>query len=194
MYERENDTAQISFQWVVGDLKAHEKNIGQLIKSDYTYFITIVSRLIAFALTYVVADALLPNAEFFVLLWIVLAASFSIWVSVGIEIFYMRTLERVQADDPRKVGWNGIWLDSHGIVWSTETTEDYTSWLGVSDIIEQDGSLWIRTGPAHGHFIPPRVFASAEELADCMDLISKLRANPLPPRHLENSTEDLVRH
>ena len=60
MYEREDDTAHISFQWVVGDNKAQEKNIRELIRSDHTYAITVASRLVAFALTYVVANALLP--------------------------------------------------------------------------------------------------------------------------------------
>lgn len=193
MYEREDDTAHISFQWVVGDTKAHEKNIRELIRSDHTYAITLVSRLVALALTYVLANALLPEADFFVVLWIVLAASLSIWVSIGIEIAYVRLLEHLQADDPRRVGWNSVWLDSSGIAWSTETSEDYTSWFGVTDVVEQEGSLWIKTGHAHGYYFPPRVFASANDLTDCRKLIQKIREDPLPPQHL-GSSQDLVRH
>lgn len=193
MYERDADTAQITFQWVVGDTKAHEKNIRELIRSDHTYAITVVSRLVALVMTYVVAEALLPDTDFFVVLWIVLAASLSIWVSIGIEIAYARLLERLQADDPRRVGWNSVWLDSSGIAWCTETSEDYTSWFGVTDVVEQEGSLWIKTGDAHGYYIPPRIFASADELADCRKLIQRLRENPLPPQHL-GSSQELVRH
>ncbi|MBX7539528.1 hypothetical protein [Qipengyuania sphaerica] len=194
MYEEEGDTAHISFQWVVGDTKAHEQNVREMIGFDHSYAIAIFSRVVAFVLTYFVAKALLPDTDFFVLIWIVLAASLSIWVSLGVEIFLIRMLERLQAVDPKRVGWNSVWLDSSGVSWSTETSEDYTSWLGVIDVIEQEGSLWIKTGPAHGYYIPPRVFASVEELTNCKKLIEKLRNDPVPPKHLVGTSDGMVKH
>ena len=194
MYEEEDDAAQISFQWVVGDTRAHEQNVREMIGFNHSYGIAVLSRLVAFLLTYFVAKALLPNTDFFVLIWIVLAASLSIWVSLGVEIFLMRMLERLQADDPKRVGWNSVWLDTSGVSWSTETSEDYTSWLSVIDVVERKGSLFIKTGPAHGYYIPPRIFASSDELAKCKELIERLRSDPVPPKHLVESGEGMVKH
>ncbi len=194
MFEREGESAEISFQWVVGDTRELEKNFVDLSRPKYHYAIIVSSRLFAYALTFAVAYFMLPDAEFATILWIAIAGSFSIWASLGLEIVTMRALDRILAQDPRKVGWNHIWLDSAGISWSTETSEEYTSWLGVLDIVERDGSFWLKTGPAHGYYIPPRIFVSEEELNDCRNLIQELRKNPLPPRHLAGVGEDLIKH
>ena len=194
MFEREGESAEISFQWVIGDTRELEKNLVELGRRKYYYAIIVVSRLFAYALTFAVAYLLLPDADFHTILWIAIAGSFSIWASLGLETLTLRALDRILADDPRKVGWNHIWLDPAGISWSTETSEEYTSWLGVLEVVERDGSLWLKTGPAHGYYIPPRVFASEEELNDCRKLIQSLRENPLPPRHLAGVGDDLVKH
>ncbi len=194
MYELNNDTARIEFQWSVGDTRALEKNLREAIRPAGAYAITVGSRLIAYALTMLVAFTLLPGADFHVVLWIALAASFSIWISVGVEVLSLRTLEKLQASDPKMVGWNYLWLDSYGVSWSTEVAEDYTSWLGVIDIEERDGSFWIKTGPAHGYYIPPRIFPSAGDVADFRKLVQQLRDDPSPPRQLVEAGENLVKH
>ena len=194
MFERQGEAAQISFQWVVGDNRALEKNVIELIKPEFTYAITVASRLAAFGLTFAVASLLLPEAGKLTLIAIVFAASMSIWVSIGLEIFVYRVLERLRAEDPSRVGWNSVWLDSTGVTWTTETSEQYTSWLGVIDVIETDGSIWLKTEAASGFYIPPRVFSSAEEVTECRKLIADLRENPLPPAHLAGPDEELVRH
>lgn len=45
----------LSFQWTIGDMRPLEKNLVQLLKSEYHYLITVISRLIAFGLTFLVA-------------------------------------------------------------------------------------------------------------------------------------------
>ena len=194
MFEIDEDSAQITFQWVVGDLRALEKNLSEASQPKHYHAIIIVGRLIAYAVTFAVAYALLPDANFHVILWIAAAGTLSIWVALGFEVAAGRLLERMTADDPRRVGWNSIWLDRSGVTFATETTEDYASWLGVSSVVERDGSIWIKTGPVHGFYIPARVFDSDEERAECLSLIAELRQKPLPPRHLADAETDLIRH
>jgi hypothetical protein len=194
MFEKEGDSAEISFQWVVGDTRALEKNFIDLSRPKYAYAIIVVSRVFAYALTFAVAYFMLPDADLHAIFLIAVVGSFSIWASVGLETIAWRVLDRALAQNPRKVGWNHIWLDPTGISWSTETSEEYTSWLGVLEVVERDGSFWLKTGPAHGHYIPPRVFASDEELNDCRNLIQRLRKHPLPPRHLAGLGSDLIKH
>lgn len=194
MFERDGEAAEISFQWVIGDTRELEKSFLDLSRPKYHYAITVASRLVAYALTFAVAYALLPDADFHTILWIAIAGSLSIWASLGLEILTMRALDRILAEDPRKVGWHSLWLDRAGISWVTDTSEEYTSWLGVLEVVERGGSFWLKTGPAHGYYIPPRVFASEAELIECRKLIQRLRENPLPPRHLAGEREDLVKH
>ena len=194
MFEFNEDVATLRFQWIVGDTRELEKSLVQLSRSKYHYAITVLSRLIAFVLTFVVSCALLQNVDLGAVFLISLTGSYSLWVSWGVSVVSLRALERLLAQDSRKVGWNTVLLDSAGITWNTETSQEYTSWLGVSEIVEKDGSLWVKTGPAHGYYIPPRVFASADELADCRNLVERFRQNPLRPRHLENADQDLVIH
>lgn len=194
MFERDENAAKLTFQWVVGDTRALEKNLIQLSRSKYQYAITVFSRLVAFGLTFLVAFALLPEVDLGVVFLITLAGSYSLWVSWGVAVFSLRALERMLAEDNRKVGWNNVWLDSTGITWNTETSQEYTSWLGVSEVIEQEGSLWMKTGPAHGYYLPPRVFSSNEELTECSKLIARFRAHPTQPRHLGDTDENLVKH
>lgn len=194
MFEKLEDGVEISFQWVVGDTRALEKNLISIGRSDYQYAITVVSRLIAFGLTFLVAWALIPGTELWIVFLISLAGSYSLWVSWGVSVLSLRALERLTAKDNRKVGWNTVWLDQTGITWSNETSQDYTSWLGVSDVVEQDGSIWIKTGPAHGFYIPPRVFGSPREQSECMSAIEAYRSNPVRPRHLRHGDEEMVKH
>jgi hypothetical protein len=194
MFENEGESAEISFQWVIGDTRALEKNFIELSRPKYYYAIIVFSRLFAYALTFAVAYLMLPDANFQTILWIAIAGSLSIWASLGLETLAMRALDRLFAQDARRVGWNHIWLDHAGISWSTETAEEYTSWLGVLEVVERDGSFWLKTGPVHGYYIPPRVFASEEEVNDCRQLIRRFRENPLPPRHLAGVEDDLVKH
>lgn len=194
MFERDENTAKLTFQWVVGDTRALEKNLIQLSRSKHQYMITVFSRLVAFGLTFLVAFALLPEVDLGVVFLITLAGSYSLWVSWGVAIFSLRALEHMLAEDNRKVGWNHVWLDSTGVTWNTETSQEYTSWLGVSEIIEHEGSLWMKTGPAHGYYLPPRVFASRDELTECSKLIARFRAQPTQPRHLSGTDDSLVKH
>lgn len=194
MLERQDDTALIDFQWTVGDTRAFERNVQELIKPQHSYAITVLARLVAFLLTLAVATAILPSAGFMVLLAVTVVASLSIWVSLGLEIGALRFYERLQADHPSRVGWNSVQFDASGITWSTETGFEYTSWLGVIDVVERDGSMWFKTGPVHGHYIPPRVFSSKAELAEFRTFIRNLRNNPLSPAHLPDVHENLVKH
>lgn len=194
MYERNGDSADITFQWVIGDTRALEKNLGALIAPQNTYAITIVTRLVAYALTFLVAYLFLPGADFFVVLLIAMAGSFSLWASVWMEIMIYRALERFRAEDPLRVGWNSVLLDASGITWSTELSLEYVSWMGVSEVVEREGSLWMKTGPANGYYLPGRVFSSREESVDCFELIERLRQQPLPPKHISEQGEDLVMH
>jgi hypothetical protein len=108
MFEREGESAEISFQWVVGDTRELEKNFIDLSRSNYYYAIIVASRLFAYALTFAVAYLLLPDADFHAILWIAIAGSLSIWASVGLETLAWKALDRILAQDPRKVGWNHI--------------------------------------------------------------------------------------
>ena len=194
MYERDGEQAQVSFQWTVGDMRAHEKNLTELVKHPRDYPLTIASRLIAYAATFAVAYMLLPDARFSTILWIAVAGSLSVWIAAWFEILSLRTLERLKAQDPSRVGWNWVWLDSSGIVWSTETSEEYTSWLGVIDVIENDETLWIQTGHVNGYFLPTSAFSSSDEFHDCRRLITRLREHPLPPAHLKTAGDELIKH
>ena len=194
MFEVFDDGAQITFQWVVGDFKELGKKLSELASPKHHYAILIVSRLVAYAVTFTVAYGLLRDANFHHILWIAAAGTLSIWVALGIELVAHRGLDRLMADDPRRVGWNSIWIDRSGVTFATETTEDYASWLGVSGIDDLDGAIWIRTGQAHGVYIPSRVFTSRIQLMQCRDLIDKFRASPLPPRHLADPEREIVKH
>jgi hypothetical protein len=183
----------LSFQWTVGDTRELEKNLTDLVRSNYHHVITVASRFVAFGLTYLVAHLLLPNTEVFIVLAIVLAASWSIWVSWGMSLLAFRAIERLSAKDPRRVGWNNVTIDCRGIVWSDDVSQEYMSWLGIADIVERDGSLWIKTGAVHGYYLPPRVFSSDVEVNNCMKLIEEFRKSPAMPVHLQGSSETVIR-
>lgn len=194
VFERNEQSAEIVFQWVVGDTRELGKNFLELSRPAHQYAIVVAGRLAAYAATFAVAYALLPEVDFFTILLIAFAGSLSVWVSLGVEMAAMRTIDNLLAQDSRRVGWNTIYLDRSGVTCSTDVSEDYTSWLGVEKAVERDGSLWLKTGPAHGVFIPRRVFASSEELIACQKLIKELRENPLSPSHLGGADDDLVMH
>jgi len=194
MPEITEDTAEITFQWVLGDMRELEKNLIELSRSKLYYAITVASRVLAYALTFIVAFALLPNASVHTVILIALTASLSIWVSWGISVLSFRSLERMMASEPQKAGWNTVWLDRSGITWNTEISQDYTSWLAVSEVVERDGSLWFKTGPANGFYIPSRVFSSKADLAEVMQLISDLREDPILPRHIQDAATEFVKH
>ena len=172
-----------------------EKNLVQLLKSEYHYLITVVSRFIAFGLTFLAAFLLLPSVDLWKVFLIAFAGSYSVWVSWGISILAFRRLEKMQAQDSERVGWNNVKIDKSGILWSTDTSQEYVSWLGISDVVETDGSIWLKTSEAQGFFFPPRVFESEANLAECLKLIHRFRNTATAPAHINEETEvPLTKH
>ena len=111
------------------------------------------------------------------------------------SVLAFRKLEKLLAESPDRVGWNDVRIDPYGIVWATETAEEYMSWLGISDVVETDGSIWLKTGEAQGFFLPGRIFETEANLRECLSIIEQYRENPRPPRHQNSNVDDaLVRH
>lgn len=194
MVEIDDVSAKISFQWVLGDTRALEKSLIGYLRAGFYYPIMVLSRIVGIALTFAVAGFLLPSADLMSIFYISLAGSFSIYVSFGFVIMASRTLERLTASDNRNVGWNVVWLDKDGVTWNTDISQDYTSWLGVSDVIYRDNSIWIKCGPAQGYFIPSRVFVNEAQYGACVDLIEAHRADPAIPRHVSETVSEAVMH
>ena len=185
----------LSFQWVVGDMRPLEKNLVQPLKSEYHYLITVISRLIAFGLTFLATFLLFPSVDLWKVFIIALAGSYSVWVSWGMSILAFRRLEKMQAKDSERVGWNDVKIDKSGVLWSTDTSQEYVSWLGISDVVETDGSIWLKTGEAQGYYLPSRVFESEANLAECLNLINHFRKDPTAPAHINEETEvPLTKH
>lgn len=185
---------EFSFQWETGDLRLLEKLVKDEARSRLFYGVTLVSRIIAFAATLWIAALILPGTDIVDLALLCAVASLSIWVSWAFTLITYRTLERISVRDPRRVGWNSVTIDRSGIYLSTEISLEYTSWLGVVDVEELDGALFVRTGPAHGYLIPARAFESPANSSESLARIDEFRKNPETPRHADSATNDLVRH
>jgi len=185
----------LSFQWAVGDMRPLEKNLVQLLKSKHHYLITVVSRLIAFSLTFLATYLLLPSVDLWKVFLIALAGSYSVWVSWGMSTLAFRKFEKIQAKDSAQVGWNSVKIDKSGILWSTETSQEYVSWLGISDVVETDGSVWLKTGDAQGYYLPSRIFEAEANLGECLKLIEQFRNESTVPVHVtERIEEPLIKH
>lgn len=111
------------------------------------------------------------------------------------SILAFRRLEKMQAQDSERVGWNNVRIDKSGVLWSTDTSQEYVSWLGISDVVETDGSIWLKTSEAQGFYLPPHVFGSEANLAECLTLIDQFRNVATAPAHVNDETEvPLVKH
>ena len=193
--EKEQHFLQINFQWVVGDTRILEKNLVELVRKPNTYYIaTIISRIIALCLIFLACYFLLPKVEFWTVLLISISATFSLWVSWSMVALSIRALEILAAKDPKMVGWNEIKIDATGIIWNNETSQDYVSWQGISDVVYSQNSIWFKTGSAHGYFIPSRVFEAQEDFDECVELITTFRRNATLPAHKHNFEESKVLH
>jgi hypothetical protein len=194
--DTEDDALRFSFQWVVGDWRPLEKSMTRIGRLRYAYVVTLVSRLLAYGLTVGVAYVLLPNAELHVVLLIALAGSLSVWATWGLMVLSFRLFERLMAESARRVGWNHVHIDRRGITWSTETSQDYLSWLGVTDVTEEDGAIWIKTGKVSGYYLPPRLFASPAVLVTNLQTIARFRAEATRPSHLGDNGDEgpVTRH
>jgi hypothetical protein len=179
-----DDLVAVTFQWTVGDSAALEKMIAPLARVKGRYAITVLSRIIAFALTFGVASLIFPEVDLFKIFALVLAASLTIWVSFGLHLISVRKLERLSALDPRRVGWNKVEINKTGIYWSDDVSLQYVSWMGVRDVVEADGALWFKTAEAAGFYLPARVFESPEVFEECARRIAVFRSEATAPAHV----------
>ena len=188
----EQPSIDFEFQWVVGDLSALEAILSKIGTPPSHRVIMLVSRVTAYATTFLVAWLLLPDEEFTTIFLIALSGSLSIWVAFFSWRGMLRLLQRFQAMDSMKVGWNRIRIDQTGILRFDDTTQDYISWFAVSDVQEREGAVWIKTGRATGLFLPSRLFDSPDQLQECLAKIDELRANPSKPIHISDEVAEPV--
>ena len=194
MDELENQEINVRFQWMVGDSHPLEKFLKELVKNPYHYLITVTSRIIAFALTYIVTMLLLPNVDILKIFLIALAGSYSLWVSWAFGMYAIRKLEKIMASDPENIGVNRVKIDRTGIRWDDEISSIYLSWQGIEDVDQLDGSIWLKTSKTSGFLIPRRLFETEKQVSSCLELIAKFRKNPTLPIHLneERQTSDMM--
>lgn len=186
----DNEQITIRFQWTVGDDRALEKRLGEMARLPSQYPLLVVSRIAALASVFAVAYFLIPGLEYWKLLVLTVAASWSIWVSSALTLTGMRAVEILHAKDPKFVGWINVLIDRRGLFWSDDTSHIYQSWLGVSDVEELDGSIWIKTGEVMGFYLPSRIFESGESADGHLKLINEFRAKPTAPIHDEAKARD----
>ena len=124
MFEIEEDSIRVSFQWVLGDTHPLEKSIQAATRAKHRYLITILGRLAAYGLTLLVVRLLLPEADWISAILIAIVGSLSVWVSWALSIASLRTLERLMAKDARYVNFINVTVDRRGIFWSDEITQD----------------------------------------------------------------------
>ena len=194
MDELENQEINVRFQWMVGDSHPLEKFLKGLVKNPYHYLITVTSRIIAFALTYIVTMLLLPTVDILKVFLIALAGSYSLWVSWAFGMYAIRKLEKIMASDPENIGVNRVKIDRTGIRWDDEISSIYLSWQGIEDVDQLDGSIWLKTSKTSGFLIPRRLFETEKQVSSCLELIAKFRKNPTLPIHLneEGQTSDMM--
>ncbi len=189
-----DETVQIRFQWMVGDLKGLEKHLKEILRHSAHQVISFSARLTALFLTAGVAYFLLPDASLFIVFLIAIVGSNATWVSWGMEILALKKLERMQADDARRVGWHNVKFDRSGVIWSTDTSQEYISWLGVSEIIADDEGIWMKTGAINGLYLPSRIFESEKQRREIASKIKFFKKHHTLPTHqldiLQTSTDD----
>ncbi|GJL93431.1 hypothetical protein [Hyphococcus sp.] len=188
-----SDYIAISFQWAVGDTRALEKHMGELVRFPFHHAVIVASRIVALALVFALAYFLFPEIEAWKLIILVLAASLSIWVSWALSVGTMRTLERLQAKDPRYVGCVNVRIDERGLFWADDVSQYFLSWLGVSDVEEIDGAIWIKSGDVTGFYLPARVFESSEQTGNYKRTIDECRSRATPPIHTGQPAQDSPR-
>ena len=184
--ELENQSVNIRFQWMVGDTHPLEKFIKELAKNKHHYVITVSSRFVAFVLVFLTTNLLLPSIELWKIFTIAIVGSYSLWVSWGLGVIAVRQLERIMASDPENIGLNDIKIDRSGIRWDDAISSIYVSWQGIEEIEEKDGAIWLKTGKAHGFWIPERVFESDSQRAEILSLIKRFRNSPILPTHMDD--------
>lgn len=187
------DHIAISFQWAVGDTRALEKHLGEIVRYPFHHAVIVASRIVALALIFALAYSLFPEIEAWKLIVLALAASLSIWVSWGLTVGTMRTLERLQAKDPRYVGWVNVRIDERGLFWADDVSQYYLSWIGVSEVEEIDGAIWIKSGDVTGFYLPARVFESPEQAGVYKKAIDEFRKRATPPIHTGQTAQDSPR-
>lgn len=194
MDELGNKEINVRFQWMVGDSHPLEKFLKELVKNPHHYLITVTSRIIAFALTYIVTMLLLPTVDIWKVFLIALAGSYSLWVSWALGMYAIRQLEKIMASDPENIGVNRVRIDRTGIRWDDEISKIYLSWQGIEDVVQLDGSIWLKTSKTSGFFIPKRLFETQNQVTDSLELIAEFRKNPTLPVHLneEGQTSDMI--
>ena len=189
MDKAENQEINITFQWMVGDTHPLEKFLRALVKNKYHHLITVTSRIIAFALTYFVTAWPLSTVDIWKVFLIALAGSYSLWVSWGFGIYSIRKLEKIMASNPENVGVNRVKIDRTGIRWDDEISRIYLSWQGIEDVVELNGSIWLKTSKTSGFFIPKRLFDSDSQISECLEMIAKFREKPTLPIHLNEDSQ-----
>ena len=172
------------FQWMVGDTQALKKQLSAIAKPSWHYAVTVASRFVSYGAVFLVAWLLLPGEPFSTVLWIAIAASLSVYVSWGLSTYMGRKLEELTAVDSRYVGWNTVYLSRHGVTWHTDTSSDYTSWLGIESVSSAHDAIWMKTGQAQGIYLPPSAFGGELTQARTLEFIEAFRENAAPPAHV----------
>ena len=183
MFEIEEDSIRVSFQWVLGDTHPLEKSIQAATRAKHRYLITILGRLAAYGLTLLVVRLLLPEADWISAILIAIVGSLSVWVSWALSIASLRTLERLMAKDARYVNFINVTVDRRGIFWSDEITQDYISWQGIKEIDASNKAIWFKTGNITGYLMPPRLFQNENERREILEKLAHFKKNALLPIH-----------
>ena len=207
MTKLQNDLSQMEltfrFQWMVGDTQALKKQLRAIAKPSWHYAVTVASRFVSYGAVFLVAWLLLPGEPLSTVLWIAVAAGLSVYVSWGLSTYMGRKLEELTAVDARYVGWNTVYLSRHGVTWHTDTSSDYTSWLGIESVSSAHDAIWMKTGQAQGVYLPPSAFGGELTQTRTLEFIEAFRENAAPPAHTRSEhpdeddddiEKDLVKH
>ena len=193
--EEAKDTLTFSFQWAVDDMRPLERSLISIARPRLTYVATVVARILAYALTFAVAFALIPNASWTAIVLIAFTGSLSVWVAWGVSVVTIRKIEKLLAHDTSRVGWNYVVIDRSGITWNTDVSQEYCSWLGVTEVADDNGAVLLKTGKVQGYYLPPRILGTKDELAQHIALIRKLRSEATQPAHLaQGNPAPLIKH
>ncbi len=190
--EEKLDSLRFEFQWHVDDLPSLESLISQYVTPSWNSLILMISRVIAYALTFLVAWILLPGVDLMLVFLIAFTGSLSIWVAVFTYKLLLQHMHRMEAMDSMKVGWIYVRIDHTGILRNTDTSQTYHSWFSVSEVREHQGAIWIKTGRTSGEFLPARLFDETLTPQACIERIAQFRANPSEPAHMTARPDDAV--
>lgn len=181
----EQDGLELSFLWEEGDADAMTALKGGGDEPRPSPWAALSGTLSAYGLTLALIWALIPHARPVSAMLAATGAGIGVFVyTVWRWIAQLARNRRRTARSPY-AGWNHVSLSRRGIVWASDTHQEYVSWLGVETLrADPANGLWLGRGGTRGLFVPARVFGDPSAAAGAMRLVQRLQAERTAPVHL----------